>query len=507
MEKIRIMRKLIANIAIAAGVIVGMSSCEDFLDKVPTDSVVAESAMVTMDDARVAANGLYVDLKTTSMYASNMVYFGDMRGDNIYPLKLSGTGHVIYTHNFAPGQNHYFGMWQNYYNLIMKASTYINNVNTIETANPSEEAKKNDFLGQAYAVRALCYFDLARLYGYPYLKDQGASLGAIVLDHNNDKAGIVSPEEAKTLKRGTVAETYAQAMSDVENALAVLSKDKNTGHFNYWAAKMLQGKMALYKGDYQLAYSANAEVIENSPYRMVSNDEYLEYWGMQGHDETVLEFVVSPDGDLDSDGGSGSIYNSFWFGDRTAARSVVLTKKWVELFGEDYTASTDVRAQMIQENDPSVSGINEDQPFKWLKKFIGNKTYEKLTFRQNSPRIFRITDAYLMAAEAALQTGNQAKADEYLNAVRKRADLNAEDVTATQELVMVERHKEFIGEGHRFFDVMRTGGQIVRDMDLDVRDYDGSPRKVIDWNTYTIVLPIAENEFSVHPAIQQNPGY
>ena len=141
MEKIRIMKKLIANIAIAAGVIVGMSSCEDFLDKVPTDSVVATSAMVTMDDARVAANGLYVDLKTTSMYASNMVYFGDMRGDNIYPLKLSGTGHVIYTHNFAPGQNHYFGMWQNYYNLIMKASTYINNVNTIETANSSEEAQ------------------------------------------------------------------------------------------------------------------------------------------------------------------------------------------------------------------------------------------------------------------------------------------------------------------------------------------------------------------------------
>ena len=507
MEKIRIMRKLIVNIAIAAGVLVGMSSCEGFLDKVPTDSVVAESAMVTMDDARVAANGLYIDLKTTSMYASNMVYFGDMRGDNIYPLKLSGTGHVIYTFNFAPGQNNYFGMWQTYYNLIMKASTYINNVNTIEATNPSEEAAKDDFLGQAYAIRSLCYFDLARLYGYPYLKDNGASLGAIILDHDNDKAGIVSPEEAKTLTRSTVAETYAQAFKDVEKALTLLSKEKNTGHFNYWAAKMLQGKMALYKGDYQLAYSANAEVVESSPYRMVSNEDYLEYWGLEGEDESVLELLVSPDGDLDSDGGSGSIYNSFWFGDKTAARSVVLTKKWVELFGEDYTKSTDVRAQMIQENDPSVSGINEDLHFNWLKKFVGNKAYEKLTFRQNSPRVFRITDAYLMAAEAALHTGNQAVANEYLNAVRQRADVNAEEVVATQELVMLERHKEFVGEGHRFFDVMRTGGQIVRDMSIDTRDYDGDPKKVIDWNTYTIVLPIAENEFSVHPAIQQNPGY
>ena len=49
------MKRFIYNIAIAAGVVLGMSSCEGFLDKVPTDSVVAESAMVTMADAKVAA--------------------------------------------------------------------------------------------------------------------------------------------------------------------------------------------------------------------------------------------------------------------------------------------------------------------------------------------------------------------------------------------------------------------------------------------------------------------
>ena len=54
---------------------------------------------------------------------------------------------------------------------------------------------------------------------------------------------------------------------------------------------------------------------------------------------------------------------------------------------------------------------------------------------------------------------------------------------------------------------MRTGGKIVRDMSIDTRDYAGDPRMEITWDTYTIVLPIAENEFSVHPAIQQNPGY
>jgi len=496
------MKRFIYNIAIAAGVVLGMSSCEGFLDKVPTDSVVAESAMVTMADAKVAANGLYTDLKYYNMYGTYMICLGDMRGDNLYPRELNGSFNSFYIHNFSASQTNYFGLWQNYYNIIMKASTFIANVNSIPVENSSDEAVRDDLMGQAYAVRALCYFDLARLYGYPYLKDNGASLGAVILDHSNEKQGIVSPEEAKEMTRGTVAETYAQAMSDIQVALGVLSKSKNTGHFNYWAAKMLQGKMALYKGDYQLAFSANQEVVEQYPYKMVDNEDYIAYWSEEGNDESVLEFLVSPDGDIDGDGGFNTIYHSMWFESTNAGRSVIPTKKWMDLFSE---TPNDVRAQFITENDPDASGVNEE--CFWLKKFTGNKAWEALTFRQNNPRIFRVTDAYLMAAEAALKTGNQSVADEYLNAVRQRADVTAEAVAATEELIMLERHKEFIGEGHRFFDVMRTGGEIVRDMSEDVRDYDGDPKRVITWNDHIIVLPIADTEFTVHPKLQQNPGY
>ena len=134
------MKRFIYNIAIAAGVVLGMSSCEGFLDKVPTDSVVAESAMVTMADAKVAANGLYTDLKYYNMYGSYMVCLGDMRGDNLYPRELNGSFNSFYIHNFSASQTNYFGLWQNYYNIIMKASTFIANVNSIPVANSSDEA-------------------------------------------------------------------------------------------------------------------------------------------------------------------------------------------------------------------------------------------------------------------------------------------------------------------------------------------------------------------------------
>ena len=107
-----------------------------------------------------------------------------------------------------------------------------------------------------------------------------------------------------------------------------------------------------------------------------------------------------------------------------------------------------------------------------MKKFIGNKDLG-YTFCRNNPRIFRITDAYLMAAEAGIEIGKQSVADEYLNAVVKRADPTAEDVVAT----------------------------------LDSRDFAGATRQEIDWNDTRVVLPISHNERLLYPELQQNPGY
>ena len=489
------MKKFIYNTAVALGVLVGATSCDGFLDRIPTDSVVSESAMATLADAKVVANGLYTDLKWYTMYGSYIPYMGDMRGDNLYPTNASGTGRTIYTLEYEPVQSTYFGMWQNYYTTIMRANTLIANIETIPVMSTSDQAVKDDILGQALAIRALCHWDVARLYGYPYMKDNGASLGAVVLTE------VVAPSESK-LPRNTVAETYAQVEADLALALTKLSKSKNDGHFNYWAAKMLQAKVALYKGDWQTAFDAASEVVESSPYRMVPNEEYLAYWGKQCDDESVLEFLVTNTGDIDSDGGFYTMYHNMWFDDKAAGADIIPSKAWKDLFAN---TPNDVRAQMIAYDDPETGAIKSGEY--WLKKFIGNKDLG-YTFRRNNPRVFRITDAYLMAAEAALElAGKQSVADEYLNAVVKRADPTAETVVATFERIQIERQKEFIGEGHRFFDVLRRGGKIVKDASLDDRDFAGNVRQEIDWNDYRVVLPISHNEIMLYPELEQNPGY
>ena len=160
---------------------------------------------------------------------------------------------------------------------------------------------------------------------------------------------------------------------------------------------------------------------------------------------------------------------------------------------------------MIAYDDPET-GMKKTGEY-WLKKFIGNQD-RGYTFRRNNPRVLRITEAYLIAAEAGMET-NAPDAASFLNIIRKRADPTAQDIPVTLDAIQTERQKEFIGEGHRFFDVMRRGGTITRDMSIDEHDYAGTSayKSSFSWDYYKVVLPIAKSERSIYPELQQNPGY
>ena len=490
------MKRYIQHLAIAAVLLLGLTACEGFLDTTPTDSVVDKNAMVTLADAGVACNGLYTPLKYYTLYGTYIPYMGDLRADNIYPRTSDGTGSAIYTWQYESTQNSYFGtLWENYYNVIMRCNTFIENIDACEATSSGDIAKKNDYTGQAYAVRALCYFDLARLYGQTYTYDNGASLGAVLLTET------VGPKEARQ-PRSTVAETYAQVLADLAAAKPLLSTNTNMGHFNYWAARLLEARVYLYMGKWSEALTAATDVINNSPYRMVSRDNYLNYWGQEGNLESVLELLVSVQGDIDSDGGFYTMYHNLWFDDPNSGASLIPTLKWRNLFKD---TPEDVRGQMIQYDDPST-GAKKTGEY-WLRKFIGNKD-QGYTFRRNNPRVMRITEAYLIAAEAALESGNASAANDYLNTVRKRADASAGTVTATRELIQIERQKEFIGEGHRFFDVMRTGGSFTSDLAADPHDFRGGAayQHSLKPGDTKAVMPISSDERVSYPELQQTPG-
>ena len=124
-------------------------------------------------------------------------------------------------------------------------------------------------------------------------------------------------------------------------------------------------------------------------------------------------------------------------------------------------------------------------------------------------KMIRLSEVYLIAAEAALAT-DKTKAAGYLNKIRARSPnlAPATESTITLDMIMDERSKELFTEGHRFFDMMRLNKSITYNDDLG--DIAVSNRtKTIDRSFFKTILPIAQDEINANPGIkaQQNPGY
>ena len=127
-------------------------------------------------------------------------------------------------------------------------------------------------------------------------------------------------------------------------------------------------------------------------------------------------------------------------------------------------------------------------------------------------KVVRLSEIYLTAAEAALKKSapDAAKAATYVNAIRKRAPalpaLTA--ATVTEQTVLDEKSKEFICEGQRFFDMIRTNKQITFN-DEHVGVTMTHRPKTIDRTFFKTILPIAQTDINANPGLeaQQNPGY
>lgn len=143
----------------------------------------------------------------------------------------------------------------------------------------------------------------------------------------------------------------------------------------------------------------------------------------------------------------------------------------------------------------------------WLAKYrplsansIDCPTSRNLNYNNNL-RVYRVAEAYLNAAELLLATGGDAtQATKYVNAIRRRAGIT-ELGSATLDDVINERHLEFVGEGKRYFDLVRTGKAAT----VLVPDSYGYRTK--SWTPNKKYIPIAQAELDSDPALKQNEDY
>ena len=255
---------------------------------------------------------------------------------------------------------------------------------------------------------------------------------------------------------------------------------------NMGAELFTRGRVYLYKGEDSEAYKVATEAIkgaEKQGYRLWTNEEYAKIWATPFNSELLFEIVNLT---TDSPGKSSIGYIC------TKYNMIATDKYWKKyLKGK----SKDVRRQM-------VSAASSKKPYCLKYPAQGDKSYEDA----NVP-VFRLSELYLNAAEAAVKNNDITNARAYLKPVYARTGEDLDDLadkSITLDLVLEQRRIEFWGEGQRFFDLIRNNRKVER---KDYLSEVPEESRSFDWNYYKIVLPVPIHEMEYNENMVQNPEY
>ncbi|MCI1682325.1 MAG: RagB/SusD family nutrient uptake outer membrane protein [Bacteroides sp.] len=478
--------------------IMGLSSCSGFLDMQPSNSGNASTAIATPADAEVAINGIMRAMSSSNYYGRNFLMYGDAKGGDL-TIYSAGRGlDALYSFNHSATSGSYSGFWETGYYCIMQINNLLENIERLE----GEGATGFSFYkGQALTLRGLIYFDLVRIYGLPY---------------NYDKTSYGVPNITATLAadaqptRATVEENYTQILSDLSAGMPLLAENKSpqNGYIGYYANIALQARVKLYMEDYDGALAAAEEIINDHKYKLYEPSEWVASWSKQYGSESIFELGI----DTESDLGTSSLgFYLMRYGQKSGAQGWFLASDYyLNRLGED---AADVRWGVMDNDEYWVDNKIERKGACY--KYSGSTDFAgdgKETYTAVNIKIIRLSEVYLIAAEAALHatTPDKGLAATYLNEIRKRAPQLAPATAATisDDMILDERSKELFCEGQRFFDMIRMNKTI--EFNDDFQGVPVSKRdKTIDRTFGKIVLPISQSEINANPALknEQNEAY
>ncbi|MFN7116547.1 MAG: RagB/SusD family nutrient uptake outer membrane protein [Saprospiraceae bacterium] len=446
-----------------------MASCGDELDLSPTDALPTDEALNDISGARAAILGLYNGLQSVSYYGRNYLVMPEVEGDLVY-LSIANSNRFVtnYTYTWNADNTDIRDLWNVAYSTIFRANNIIARIDNIE----GDETELNSIKGEALGLRALIYFDLVRAFAKPYTQSTPTTdLGVpLVLT-----PGVEEPA------RNTIEEVYTQIIADL-NAARPLLTNESIYRFSQDAADALLARVYLYKGDYANAEQAASTVINSGRYAIA--EDIVAAFAEPGSSEEIftLRYVATETNGADN---LGQIYNPEGYGD------IRVSEDLIDLYEEG-----DDRLEFIYEEPTSGEFFQS--------KFFAQDDVPGLF----SPKILRISEMYLIRAEANARQnkGTQALAD--LNAIRTKrgaTSLSGLSGDALLQAVLDERRRELAFEGHTKFDLWRNGIDLVRDQCNTGVEL--TAPCTIEATSNLIVYPIPRREVDVNQNIVQNPGY
>jgi hypothetical protein len=469
-------------------VLMTVTGCEKALDFEVKNQLTLENFFQDAGDATASVNAVYDALGDVDMYMSSLWLIQDISSDDCDALSTwnDPNAHQFDQYTLQSTNNYLAGIWRASYQLISRANLSITNIPDVQM----DESLKSRLLGEARFLRALGYFNLVRLFGDVPL----------VLEPKSDIDEYLVPRESEDA-------VYNQVIADLEDAISKLPgsySGASKGRATRGAAMGQLAGVYLTRQEWDLAAQYAGEIMDLGIYSLW--DDYKDNFreahknGKESLFEVQFFSGEQPENTRIVISGLPSIY-AF-----PAGVGIIIPTE--DLLGRFEPG--DHRYDVTFFDEYSYFGMNRFDPHIW--KYWDQDVYgpgETGESGANFP-VMRYAEVLLMYAEALNEMNNGPTPEAYdaVNQVRARARNGAEGVVPDLEgltyqefrdAVLNEKRLETVNEGHRWFDLKRTGNLIAYVNRAKGAKADPQP--------FNYVFPIPQREMDLNPNLVQNEGY
>ena len=430
-----------------------LTACNDWLDVEPETSVDEKKLFSTEQGFKDAMAGVYADIASYSLYGRTLTFgFLDIIAQQYdYETVNNSYGNYYrladYDYEYSSNKSRIAGIWNNMYSVIAEVNNILRWID--KNGGVMTEATRQQIKGQCYLVRAYLHFDLLRLFApdvklspnekaIPYVEVFGveaterSTVSQII---EKVKGDIAKAQES--LKNDPIMEVIPYEISD-----KLLEADRYITVANYYAAEALLARVLLTEGKYSEAKTAAQNVIDSGKFRLVDAETSFnvstESLDLLLNDEQIFALRNKAIFDYSESLHLGKTENG-----ATSGAALPLTS---DIQGIYDAINDDVRlANWVQASSS------------YLVKYV--KEIEKFYPKQV---LIKLSEMYLIVAEAQMRL-NDSNALETLNVMRRSRITNAnlsDKETISQDILISEMRREFLGEGQMFFQYTRLNTAI-----------------------------------------------
>lgn len=478
--------------------VTGVSSCKKWLTLKPSDGIIGDEFWQTKEQLASAVNGIYASLignppgiadRTLAEY---LFMWGELRADMVIPSS-GATNYDIDVYNVNLLSTNTIVNWRGVYRTINYCNTVIDLApGVLKTDKTLTEQQLNNYLSEAYTIRALMYFYLARSFGDVPLKIKATT----------------SDDQLDQLAKSPQADVLQQIVTDLTTAepMAVISygaRELDKGRITKYTIDALLADVYLWMDKYDDCIAACDKIMQSGRYGLRTNRNFFYDIFVDGNStESIFEFQYSKEA-------LNPFYNMFTTNKRRyqAADAVMEDMYTIDYANIDSVDYRGDNASLISASNTIIKQIWNSTPDASINHWI----------------VYRYADILLLKAEALNQVGQGAEALKLVYTVRQRGhalpatDRNPDpsDTDLITDFILEERARELAFEGKRWYDLLRNAKRnnykrldLLLNMVISATPPErqqSALNKYKDYNSH--YFPIYSYELSTDKNLVQNPFY